>query len=322
MMRIPQSPLLQATLTSATLLFSLVFSQAALAGTLHNGWNYAIDPSYDSLASDGGNGLLIGGTIYEIYGMAIKDDVQNNRIWVGLNANLPIGGNNVGDTVGGYRISNGNIGWGDLFFDFSGLGNFKAANDSASLFGIRFAGTNDSYVPTIGVYENVQATSVVHLNGGWSNLGNHNIYGIQEHLGLEAAMGDLAWNDPYYAPYTTPGLYSQPHTLVPNVIATGNRIGDITLVNSTELAAAGFDLGYLPATGSETFGFWFEKSLLPAGNFYSTLFLECNNDAIALVGDLVASKETPEPSTLVGFGVLAGLTWTTRKKRRKLPAML
>ncbi|TVQ18727.1 MAG: hypothetical protein EA367_13795, partial [Leptolyngbya sp. DLM2.Bin15] len=52
---------------------------------------YAIDPSNDSNASIDGV-ITVGDTIYEIYGMAIHEDLENNRIWVALNTNLPLEG--------------------------------------------------------------------------------------------------------------------------------------------------------------------------------------------------------------------------------------
>ncbi|MCP2728162.1 XDD3 family exosortase-dependent surface protein [Limnofasciculus baicalensis] len=301
-------------LGSATISFCLisVISQSAQAGTLHNGWNYAIDPNYDSLDSNNSGGVVAGNTIYEIYGMAIKDDVDTNNIWVAINANLPLTGNNTSSA------SNGNIGWGDLFFDFSGLGNFQAANNSQNVIGVRFAPNNDSQTPGIGVYGGVKAVSVVPQNYGWSNLANHNLYGVLPRTGANAAMGDLAWNDPYYNPYTTIGAWSQPETLIPNVIQSGTKIGDISLLNNSDLTAAGLDLGVLPATGSQTFGFKFDKSLLPVGNFIASLILECNNDATALVGETKTVKPVPEPSATIGlaaFGLIFGANQLRKRNK-------
>ena len=65
--------------------FISITGQIASAGTLHNGWNYVIDPNYDSLAAGNGpGGITAGGTIYEIYGMAIKDDVNSERLVIKL----------------------------------------------------------------------------------------------------------------------------------------------------------------------------------------------------------------------------------------------
>lgn len=289
---------------TTTIFFGTTAKQAAVAGTLTLGWNYAIDPSYDSL----------GGSEYEIYGMAVKDDATTNSIWVAISANMPVTGINTGPTLEGMPVSNGNIGWGDLFFDFSGKGNYKAANDTNSLFGIRLAPNNDSKTPGTGVYSGVNATSVVTENAGWWNLHNHNA-GLNKKTGFEARMGDLAWNDPYYSPYTNEASFYRPETHIPNVIASGKKVGDITMVGDAELAAAGFALGVLPARGSQTIGFKFDKSLLPVGSYVSTLIIECNNDAMTLIGE---TEAVPEPSsilaTLLGFGAIAA----RRKGKQKL----
>ncbi|MEG4320504.1 MULTISPECIES: PEP-CTERM sorting domain-containing protein [unclassified Microcoleus] len=302
---------------TATIFLGTTAKQAARAGTLTLGWNYAIDPSYDSLDSNGMGGITAGGTIYEIYGMAVKDDVAADTIWLAISANLPLTGNPTEDMVNGYPVSNRNIGFGDLFFDFSGQKNFKAASDSNSLFGIRFAPNNDSNAPSTGVYSGVKAKSVVAQNAGWSNFYNHSVNGVLPRTGMEARTGDLAWNDSYYNPYTSEGSHSRPESLIPNVIESGNKVGDITMVGDAELAAAGFALGVFP--GSQTIGFKFDKSLLPVGSYVATLIQECNNDAMAIKGDtqpLPPKESVPEPSsilaTLLGFGALGA--WRKRKQ--------
>lgn len=247
-----------------------------------NIWNYTIDPTYDSIAGDGNGNLDVGGTIYEIYGMGMSED--EDSVWVAINTNLPITGRDTGPEINGFPISNGNIGWGDLFFDFSGLGDFQQAN--GELFGIRFAGTNDSQVGEVGVYSNVTAVSVVPDNAGWSNLWNHNNQ-VQAVTQQEAQLGEWAWTHPYYSAYNSAqGSWTQPETLVPNIIQSGTKIGDIELLDSFQLTEAGFNLSQLPATGNLTFGFKFDKSLLPGGEFIATLISECNNDAIAFQGEM------------------------------------
>jgi PEP-CTERM motif len=307
---------------TATIFFAATAKQTAVAGTLNLGWNYAIDPSYDSLDEDGMGGITAGGTIFEIYGMAVKDDVSTNTIWVAISANLPLTGKPTGDFVDGYPVSNRNIGFGDLFWDFSGKRNFKAASDSNSLFGIRFAPNNDSNAASTGVYSGVKAKSVVAQNAGFSNLYNHNINGVFPRVGMDARMGDLDWNDSYYSPYLTQGSHSQPETLIPNIIESGTKIGDITMVADAELMAAGFALDVIPdrLSKTQTIGFKFDKSLLPVDSYVATLILECNNDAIDLEGKtepLPPEEAVPEPSTVLatflGFGVIGA--WRKRKQK-------
>jgi len=86
------------------------------------------------------------------------------------------------------------------------------------------------------------------------------------------------------------------------------------MVNDAELAAAGFALGVLPGRGSQTIGFKFDKSLMPVDNYFATLILECNNDAMALLGE---TEPVPEPSsilaTLLGVGAIGN--WRKRKQK-------
>jgi hypothetical protein len=243
--------------------------------------------------------------------MAVKDDLAANTIWVAISGNMPVTGIDTGNPYHNLPVSNGNIGWGDLFFDFSGKNSYQDANDTNSLFGIRFAPNNDSKAPSTGVYSGVNATSVVTENAGWWNLHNHNS-GLNRRTGLEAGMGDLAWNDPYYGIYTTPTDFDKSENHIPNIIASGNKVGDITMVGDAELAAAGFALGAFP--GKHTIGFKFDKSLLPVGSYTASLFEECNNDAMAIIGE---TQSVPEPSsilaTLLGFGALGA--WRKRKQK-------
>lgn len=291
---------------AATILLGITTKQTAIAGSLQLGWNYTIDPSNDSLG---------GPEKFELHGMAVKDDWAANTIWVAITANLPRTGLDTGNPYEEMTVSNGNIGWGDLFFDFSGSNSYQNANDSGSLFGIRFAPNNDSKVPETGVYSGVKATSVVTENAGWWNLDNHNS-GLNRRTGVEAGMGDLAWNDPYYGIYTTPTAFERSENHIPNIIASGNKIGDITMVGDAELAAAGFALGVFPKSGKHTIGLKFDKSLLPVGSYVATLIQECNNDALAAIG----ATAVPEPSsilaTMLGFGAFG--VW--RKRKQKLVA--
>ena len=77
-----------------------------------------------------------------------------------------------------------------------------------------------------------------------------------------------------------------------NVIKTGTYKGGVTEIsNFTNL---GLDFGHFKATGTQTFGFSIDKSLLSKGSFVASLFAECGNDGVVLTG------KVPEPSTLVG----------------------
>lgn len=304
-------------LTTATLCLTAIAANPANAGTLKNGWNYAVDSSSDST----------GGAVFEMYGLAIK--VNGNEIWVAINANLPLGGTTL---HGSNNAEGGEVAWGDLFFDFnvigskftktdtnisvasgqSGFGNFNAANSSGSLFAIRFDANTDQQTPAgpqlgVGVYSNVTAKSISagnNSNGGnlgWDSLDHH------PNDGKNAFMGDLGNSgQTRYSSY-----FSPTGAATPNAIASGTKVGDISFLNSTQLGAAGFDTSFTGYNGSETFGFKFDRGLLPAKDYIATAFMECINDGTSLVGTAV-----PEPMTIAGT-ILAAAFGTALKRRQQ-----
>ncbi|AFY85402.1 PEP-CTERM sorting domain-containing protein [Oscillatoria acuminata] len=288
---------------AATVCLLGVTAPQANAGQLHNGWNYAIDSFNDGVQ----NGNTVGASsTYEMYGMAVKDDTQSNSIFVAINANLPITGANNGGAA------DGNIGWGDLIFNFSGQ-NAQTASANGNLFGVRFAGTNDSGVGSIGVYDNVTLQSVTSTNSGFNNLTHHS--NTVSGLGSSASMGDLAYNDSYFA-----GQTSGTHTVL-NSIKTGNFLGGINLIS--DFTGLGLDFGNFSATGTHTFGFSFDKSLMPVGEFVAHLFAECANDGVALLGEFAVASvpgdgdvSVPEPSSMLGLLAL-GLTFAGSRSRKK-----
>lgn len=276
-------------------------------------FTYVGDPLTDSLAFDpnGLGGVAAGGTIYEISGMAIKDDPDTDSLWFAFGAKLPVYGQATNAVESGFPISNSNIGFGDLLLDFSGLGSLKAASDAGQLYAIRFATGNDSEVNgiPIGVFGNVQAKSVASDNAGWWNLyyNNENVVSRGQ---PSAQLGEFAWNDPYYAGYTEP-TFSDPSTQMVNAIreGTGTKIGELAMMSAETLAKAGFDLDRLRNGGSaeegyNVFGFRIARSLLPVANFVATLVTECVNDMIALAAELAVPPAPPPPPEICP--VLAG----------------
>ncbi|UZQ53644.1 PEP-CTERM sorting domain-containing protein [Trichothermofontia sichuanensis B231] len=230
------------------------------------GWDYAIG------AFDNGTG----GSIFEVHGIAIQQ--VNNQMIVALNANMPLTG--TGDPV--IPIS-----WGDLFFNFSYLNSFNAAN--GQLWGIRFSPVSDSLVE-VGVYRNVTARNVTAFNMGFSNLGEYSV----------AVGGNHQWGDlPAYD--ANPSYFDGQETgtwTILNSIATGTRVGDIQMLNASALA--GLDFGYFGAKGSETIAFSFERPNDFVGEFIVSLMLECANDGI-----VIRSEAVPEPMTVLGLGLAA-----------------
>ncbi|MBD2578364.1 XDD3 family exosortase-dependent surface protein [Oscillatoria sp. FACHB-1406] len=292
-------------LGAIALMFAAV--QPTNAAVFRDGWQYAIDPGYDSYGSV--NGVIkAGGTIYETYGIAIHEDADNN-IWVALNTDMPITGNPTGPELclndgPCFPVENDSIAWGDLFLDFSGTGNFKQAFDTNKLFGVRFAPNNDSRTPDgsrleTGVYQVTAGANVAGQNAGFQNLEQNRRFLKDPTLGnigdLEPWMGDLAWDNPYYAPYTSRGSWSDPQTLMPNIIATGNRLGDVTIRSQAELQTQGFKTDWFFQTGANIFGFSFKKTAEMAGDFIASLLQECINEGVALIGTVSPPTPTPAP---------------------------
>ena len=268
-------------IAATTLCLIPLSGQQARAGQLYNGWNYGIDSFTDGS----------GGDVYNIRGLAVKE--TSDSIYVALTGGLPL----VGTANSG--AADGNIGWGDLFFNFSGT-NFKSASDSNSLFAVRFAETNDSKAATTGVYSNVQATSVTTANHGYSSLKQYYDYGWGQGntQGTDLPTASSAYN--YYYGATVGSNPTTSNTPILNVINSGSKVGDISSLTTSALALAGLDFGHFSALGNEIIGFKFDKSLLPTGEYFSNLFIECGNDGVALKGTM----SVPEPSEVMGLAVI------------------
>ena len=97
-------------------------------------------------------------------------------------------------------------------------------------------------------------------------------------------MGDLPWYDSYYNPYTGPGFK------MPNVIQSGERIGDVTLHDRAELENQGLNLNLFPELGDNIFGFSFQKPAEMTGDFFATILEECLNDGMTLSGEFVTNN--------------------------------
>jgi hypothetical protein len=267
-----------------------VSTQQAQAGTLHNGWNYSIDSS-----RDGTEGGTIGqNSKFEFYGMAFKQ--MGSKVYFAFNSNL---------SKDGYvdrGAAGGNISYGDLMIDFTGKGNLTKAN--GNLYGVDFVNSNDS-LGQQGLYSNVTAKSVTTVNAGYGTTNSHTST-VNNRLGGSASYGEMAANTSY--------IDGDKAAL--NIIDKGTRTGGITHIS--DFSGLGLDFGHFNATGTQTFGFSIDKSLLPKGSFVASLFAECGNDGMILTGETV-----PEPSALVGLaavGVMAGAHQLRKRRAVSLEA--
>lgn len=147
---------------------SMATAPAARAFTIGPNWTYTMDSFRDGNDGNVGVGLK---SNYEMYGLAVR--AYDGIVSIAFNANLALTGQ--ADSA-----ADGNIGWGDLFFNFTGK-SFKDASAAGELLGIRFADTNDSGASEVGVYDNVKAKSVIKENSGFKSF-NH----YQDHVNNHA----------------------------------------------------------------------------------------------------------------------------------------
>jgi hypothetical protein len=272
--------------TVASLSLISVSGLPAMAGQLHNGWNYGIDSFEDGS----------GGEAYEIKGIATKE--TSDRIFVALTGGTPL------DGVTDNDAADGNIGWGDLFLNFTNK-NFKTASNEKSLFGVRFAETNDSGALTTGLYGKVKGTSVTSVNHGYSSLEKYynaaaGKFDKPNTQGTDIATKEAAFN------------YFGKGTILNVIDSKATRLGGIQSLSAIDLTGQGLDFGFFSASGTQTFGFSFKKSDLGLadGNYdyMASIFLECGNDGVAL--------SVPEPGSIAGLA-LVGLTVLGSKLRKR-----
>lgn len=253
-----------------------------------NGWDYALGSF-----TNGVNNYAIGGTVFEFYGIALKD--TGSELFVALNTNLPL-------------VGNKQVTYGDLFFNFTGKP-FKSASDIGQLFGVRFAAVNsESGAPTLGLYRNVTAKNVSQVNSGFQNLSQY-----RATVGSNDQFGDLRSSDPYFAGQQT-GNWTPL-----NAIATGTKAAPIQLLDQSQLTTTGLNFAAFPGVvGSQTLGFRFEKSAdFGEGDFIANIFAECINDGLAIASRTQStSKAVPEPTMLFGLA-LAGSGLSLLKRRQK-----
>lgn len=264
------------------------------------GWDYAIDSFNDGHDR---NGRVGDKSVFEFYAMALQATADS--VFVAINANLnPMGG------AAESRADKGYVTYGDLFLNFTG-DNLNDAN--GSLFGINFVEGSDSGAPALGVYGDVTGMNVAGKNAGFDHLTHH--YNTVANRGGSANMADLEYTDPYFG-----SAVNKKHTALTS-IQSGTFLGEITSLNSNQLAAMGLDFGGEGATGTYTFGFSFDRSLLPDGDFIAHVFAECINDGMALVGSLPRTPETPgegvpEPASALSLLALGGMAVAAKYRSR------
>ena len=309
--------------TAASLCTIFASGQSAQAidfRTPTSDWTYVNDS-----VRDGSDGSLNGvgrSSDFEMFGMAFKE--VGNEFYFAINSNLGLEGqynSNAADK---------NIGYGDLLFNFTS-GNLQEASAQEQLFGIRFAGTNDSGVSETGVYSNVKGMNVTSSNSGWTKFNQYKNWvnntakdkltdenGNVINVGVkgEVGFGDLTVAEA--SQYLNPENQNR-KTL--NSIQSGTKIGDITMLTELELDTLAFATDNDPEyTEAKTFGFKFDRNLLPDGDALITLLAECINDGMAMKlhfednGSGISPEDVPEPSTVVSLGLISLALAGIRKK--------
>jgi hypothetical protein len=285
-------------LTTGAVLCATAVPGIARASVLLNGWNYAIDSQTDGSPSSNG--------VYEYRGLAFKWD--NHKMYVAISSQMPLGGNAAGGAL------NGRVNHGDLFFNW-GAGNLTsaAAFNNPLVFGIRFDPLNDSFGnvsgsnTTTGVFGSISVTSLTNANTGWSTLTDYVNGGWGRTVD---AMADLENNIAVGGDVRT---YLGGGTQYPNMLS-GTKLGDITMLNKTQLTSMGLNFGAFGAdpAGNNVWGFSWDRSLMPNGNVTMHIFEECINDGMALK----ASVPEPGSAALVAGGAF-GFAVLLRRRRKQ-----
>ena len=318
--RLPLTTIL-GTAAATVCVISLTSQNASAFGVSLGKWSYVRDSFTDSTgfaSSDPRSSLYtttaVGGTDFEIYGMAMRQD--GNTISVALNANLGVGGWTTSDTrvaknTVGSNAGIRNIGWGELIFNFSGKSKLSEATPN-QLFGIKFGQGNDSGLQA-GLYSNITLKSVTSQNSGWGKMSDYNNF-VDNHIGTttgknSSSLGELASNSSYF----------DQSKAAPTSIATGTKVANdnFKMLDANALTLLGLNFGQglnagSSKIGSQTFGFSFTKTEAMKGNFIASLFEECGNDGIAADGSIEA---VPEPTTIMGT-ILGGVGLLTAKRKR------
>lgn len=280
-----------------------------------NVWNYTIDSFNDGQGIVNGNAVVGPTSPFEMYGLALK--ATADTVYVAINSNLTL------DGVFEDRATDDHIGYGDLFLNFTGSSKYKDAEGNANLFGIRFATNSDSGAPELGVYSNVTAKDVTAANAGFKSLNQHKNQ-INDRGG-SPSFGDLDWTGTGNGYTNYFGATNQERKFATS-IASGTKVGNVAALSAEQLS--GLNFAGKGAVGNYTFGFSFDRNLLPedGGAFIAHLVAECLNDGLAMVGQLPSIpqievpdpvEEAPEPAMLTGFVLLGGMGLLKRRAQQK-----
>jgi hypothetical protein len=252
-----------------------------------NGWDYAT----------GGKNNGTGGAVFDYQGLAVKESADS--ITIAINSGMDLNGKSWNGSHGTEIINHG-----DLFFNFTGK-SFKEASDAGELMAVNFAQLgSQTGAATTGVYANVKAKSTATYNYGWNNVN-----AWSNAVGGNNSYGDLSSSSSYFAGQQTGS------NKILNAIGTGTKVGDIMMLSTNQLTAAGLNFAASGAQGAKTVGFTFQKTPgFKLGAFVANLFMECGNDGAAISSKL--TKKAPEPAFMTGMAIVGGLGLLRRRRRQ------
>lgn len=260
-----------------------MFLSLSLIPVQANTWSYYIKDSFEDSTF---NGSRTPGSIFEMYGMAMRQ--TGDTVYFAFNVNMPITG----------TTANTHIAWGDFILNFGNLNSYS--NNGSGLYAVHFAGSNsDSGVSQNGLYGSVTTKSVSTTNQGWSS--------IQSYLntaGSYASLGGVSYSSGYF----------DLNAAAPTSINTGNLLTSINLLDASQLATLGLNFSSglsIPSQslGVETFGFSFLLQPGMTGNFVAHLTMECSNDMMAMTGTV------PEANTIALFALSMVVGYFLNKRK-------
>jgi len=265
-------------------------------------WNYSWDSFNDGTGhrtQNGGNGTHGVGyqSDFEMFGLAVLEDIDAGTVTFAFNSNIALDG----------WGTNPNIGMGDLFINLDPSKTFSQVEGTDSLLAIRFASSNDSGLSGTGVFSGVTGKDVTSSNSGWSSYGSYENY-------VTSKGGTVEYLDGL----TNAAAKSYLGAHADTVAQGGTKLGDVTVLDAVQLASMG--LNFAGAAGTQTYGFTFARSLLPAGelNWMAHLMAECANDVMGTSGtfaEIPPDVEVPEPAAAVAL-MLVGAGMLGARKRR------
>lgn len=251
-------------------------------------WQYEMDSFTDSTETTP-SGFKAGGTSFEIYGMAMKQ--QGDIVTVAISANLPLSGGWWPKDIKNEDAGELHIGWGDLIFDFSGTrAAGKVTSPAGGVYGVHFThnSNSDSGISSTGLYKVDDLKSVVYQNHGHNEL-----YSYQVRVGKgggTASLGEQPVDGSYFTRWAK-GYQ------VPTSIGSGTLLSPLSAPQEYALTDLDFDLtGAVEGLETEsrhnaskngeiyTISFSFQRTPEMTGDFTAYLFTECLNDGIIFTG--------------------------------------